>query len=634
VGDSLIVVARGSMAVAALAGMVAACFGAGSYSCNDHVQCDRQEGGVCEASGYCSYPEGECPSGQAYDDLAPGELHEACVPPDASTSSADGSTDTSGDASTTGCIANDCEDRDGDGYGVGPDCELVDCDDDNPAQIDGCRYIAPPPLGDDAQPGTREQPWATFAFAIGELAAGDSLVLLDGEYTQATTGLPLVDCSAGAAPNGIGPDMPLSMRAENERAAYLRADPGTHALRVVGCSWWNFTGLAGRGDDGEGVSSVASIASSQNIRARRLLFSHANRWANSTVYSISESSDVVLEESEAYFFHRHGIQLYQSSDVTIRRCYVNARDHADLPDASLEEGTPYPTSPSDTGDKGLSVNGEGHRVENCIVQGRVGVAVSLGGPGPSSVVGTIALDPITGVSAAADGGNTSAGHSVRDVVVLRPQSHGILMRSATDIQLEGITVVGGELGGLVADELGTEPCSVLRGGCGFTARHVLALGNADSGVYGEAPLAWLVSHSNAHGNGTDFGGTDEPIDDGEGSIRHSLIAPADEIGLALDQCAVFVPPESSMSGRGENGADIGANVLHRWVDGAPTDEPLWDPETGAFPCGAIVAGVNDQPGASCVSVHAELNVNNNGCALPSLAPPAPCESSASPRQSE
>ena len=56
--------------------------------------------------------------------------------------------------------------------------------------------------------------------------------------------------------------------------------------------------------------------------------------------------------------------------------------------------------------------------------------------------------------------------------------------------------------------------------------------------------------------------------------------------------------------------------LYRYRDGAVTSEPLWNRTTGAFPCGATVAGVNDVAGRSCVDVHQRLNVNTNGCAFP------------------
>ena len=45
------------------------------------------------------------------------------------------------------------------------------------------------------------------------------------------------------------------------------------------------------------------------------------------------------------------------------------------------------------------------------------------------------------------------------------------------------------------------------------------------------------------------------------------------------------------------------------------DRPLWDKATGKFPCGAVVAGIND--GAKrCSNIHERLNVNRNGCAFP------------------
>jgi hypothetical protein len=145
---------------------------------------------------------------------------------------------------------------------------------------------------------------------------------------------------------------------------------------------------------------------------------------------------------------------------------------------------------------------------------------------------------------------------------------------------------------------------------------VLALGNANHGVRGEAPTQWSAAHSNAFGNQSGEYAADEPIDDDAGLVRHSLAEPVGDIGFAIDQCAVFVPAGSTMKGRGEAGADVGANVLYRYEDGEITTVPLWDPESGSFPCGAIVPGINDDPAHACVGVHQRLNVGVNGCALP------------------
>jgi hypothetical protein len=70
--------------------------------------------------------------------------------------------------------------------------------------------------------------------------------------------------------------------------------------------------------------------------------------------------------------------------------------------------------------------------------------------------------------------------------------------------------------------------------------------------------------------------------------------------------------------RGAAGADgdVGANVVYRYQDGVLTPQPLWDPLTGAFPCGAIVPGINDDPSQSCSGAQQRFHVGTPDCALP------------------
>jgi hypothetical protein len=70
-----------------------------------------------------------------------------------------------------------------------------------------------------------------------------------------------------------------------------------------------------------------------------------------------------------------------------------------------------------------------------------------------------------------------------------------------------------------------------------------------------------------------------------------------------------------MKGAGMDGRDIGATIVNRYQNGTLTSTPLWNRDTGAFPCGAIVAGVNDGS-IACANLHRRLNVNTNGCRFP------------------
>ncbi len=51
-----------------------------TFPCSSDEQCTRGGAtGVCQAAGYCSFPDDGCESGQRYGDLAPGDLAGTCV---------------------------------------------------------------------------------------------------------------------------------------------------------------------------------------------------------------------------------------------------------------------------------------------------------------------------------------------------------------------------------------------------------------------------------------------------------------------------------------------------------------------------------------------------------------------------
>jgi len=137
--------------------------------------------------------------------------------------------------------------------------------------------------------------------------------------------------------------------------------------------------------------------------------------------------------------------------------------------------------------------------------------------------------------------------------------------------------------------------------------NTLAVNNSKLGFFVDASaqaINWAIDHSNAYNNATNYSPADA-------HVTNSL-----SIDPQLGTCKVWIPDASPMKRAGKNGADIGANILYRYQDGVLTTQPLWDPVTGQFPCGAIVPGVNDLPGQSCFDVHQRLHVNTNGCPFP------------------
>lgn len=80
-----------------------------------------------------------------------------------------------------------------------------------PAARAATRYVAP--TGDDTNPGTEAAPWATLQHAADEVAAGDEVLVADGDYvtvvveTSGTEAAPIVFRAAGEAAH-VGPEVP------------------------------------------------------------------------------------------------------------------------------------------------------------------------------------------------------------------------------------------------------------------------------------------------------------------------------------------------------------------------------------------------------------------------------------------
>ena len=90
--------------VAGLAALViSGCSSENAYTCNDASMCIvGQVAGLCQATGYCSFPDGTCDSGQRYGEFAGAGLADECVPPGVEeTDTNESVTSTTGNTSTT-----------------------------------------------------------------------------------------------------------------------------------------------------------------------------------------------------------------------------------------------------------------------------------------------------------------------------------------------------------------------------------------------------------------------------------------------------------------------------------------------------------------------------------------------------
>ena len=189
------------------------------------------------------------------------------------------------------------------------------------------------PSGSDSNSGTSTtDPWKTFTFAIPKLQPGDTLILKDGVYTRTTTGFPNIDCAASAK-NGTAAQ-PITIKAENQRKAFLQSDAVQLPFYMNKCAYWIIDGLRAESQDNpnatSGYGGVFYIYYSDHIIMRNSIGAHNNRFTNSAVFGFYYSTNSTIEDSEAYYFHRHGFSIFGSLNITARRAYANSRGYKDL----------------------------------------------------------------------------------------------------------------------------------------------------------------------------------------------------------------------------------------------------------------------------------------------------------------
>jgi hypothetical protein len=87
-------------------------------------------------------------------------------------------------------------------------------------------YYMSPTGADVPSGGTLNEPWLTFHYAVSRLWPGDTLILKNGTYTDANSGLLILTDKDGTADN------PITIRAENEWQAHISSN-GRAGLIII-----------------------------------------------------------------------------------------------------------------------------------------------------------------------------------------------------------------------------------------------------------------------------------------------------------------------------------------------------------------------------------------------------------------
>lgn len=173
-------------------------------------------------------------------------------------------------------------------------------------------YISP--TGNDSNSGlTTQQPWQTFTRSWRDLYPGDTLILMDGVYTETLT---------PTERNGTA-EQPITIRAQHDGMAIIDGEGIRETVRLehwgagpIG-SYYVIEGIVARNSSG----SVFQINFDNNV-LRRVSGYDAYTDGNEHVFTIS-ANNTLIEDCVAAGSGRKMIVIFQGSNNTIRRCFAH-----------------------------------------------------------------------------------------------------------------------------------------------------------------------------------------------------------------------------------------------------------------------------------------------------------------------
>jgi hypothetical protein len=195
-----------------------------------------------------------------------------------------------------------------------------------PSSVHAATYYISPNGNDTSNSGTLESsPYKTFSKVWSKIDRGDTLILLDGTYTESTTGL-----------------LQVILPADDGRKVYIKAKNIGGAVidgeykndPVVSFAFWqggkniDVEGIVAKnaGSDVNDTSAVWKFDTGRdtnaNITLRKVSGYNADRDTNSAIFTFYQSSGITLEDCIAGGTGRKSILIYQSNNNVVRRCFV------------------------------------------------------------------------------------------------------------------------------------------------------------------------------------------------------------------------------------------------------------------------------------------------------------------------
>ena len=409
----------------------------------------------------------------------------------------------------------------------------------------------------------------TVARAVTQAQPGDTITLASGNYASQ---MPItIDCNAGAA-NGTSNNR-ITFRATNERQAVLNGNGGSENLSVMNCSYWTINGIYSKSADNLGSPSAGDamqIRNSHFITVNRSLFSNNNRACNCYLLFVGDSDNVLISENEFYWFHRHAMGFYNTTNSVTTRNYANSRNYADIP------GGYGPTASPAGGESFNAIYpGSNNLSANDIGEGNLTLAnvEALGQGSNNKFYGGISIGDQFGALIKArsetlnDINFMPRNTEFRNFLVINPvgASVGLEFMATKNTICTNCSVFGADLGifALTQDPNFGDGVYTTT----ITNALIVAGGSPSAGIQMNNQSSFTVDYPLVYG----YGGS-AFVNGGGGSFTNTSTANPN-----MGSCRVYVPSGSAAYHSGSGGVSRGAEILYQYdTSGNLTSTLLWD----------------------------------------------------------
>ncbi|RJQ17692.1 MAG: hypothetical protein C4560_08235 [Nitrospiraceae bacterium] len=410
-------------------------------------------------------------------------------------------------------------------------------------------YISP--AGSNSNPGTESQPFATFSYAFSKMSGGDTLYIADGVYHQQITGMP-----SGSPGNYTKIYAVNDHKVDIDGQGVLPSSGWQALLYINGKSYVEIKGL--KVHNSSYSNDVCEIENSNNVIFRVMGCWQAGDYKHDNPVKISNSSNMLLEDVWAFGRGRYSVHMAtDATNVILRRVVTRWDDgaYSSEPIAGFSVYKAYNNILENT----ITFDHANH--PDWFTAGHQGYyVISWNTSYPESrenkFYGSIALNlPVSGFSVETNAQPDIDNHYFKDCVSVDTYRGFNLLKANTSTveQCSFINSSGSSSGshGLFNGVNSTNA----------SVKNSLVIGNAAYGFNNNGG-GISISHSGAYNNTN-------------GNYSGTSCATGCRTDNPQLKYPVRIESTSTYKGAGENGMDIGANIINRYENGVLTSKALW-----------------------------------------------------------